>query len=341
MPPKQKLPKYVEKIPSHGKLFYYLRHKGKRIARLPDDPESPEFFEAYAAAMRRLVNDPKPKRAADGTVGWLIACYKATPAFQNLASLTQRSYDRELERLSSISAFPAVDIRRRHIHAIRDRLQSTPRTRQLFGQVCSALFNYGIREHELEMLNPARLLQRDGEAESFVAWTDAQMEAFEASAPPVHLMTAYMVARYTGPRRGDITGLRRSHYDGATLFIAGAKTSNPVAVRVHERLRAYLDSLPATLTLIADAQGRPVAPTRLTHDIRAHLDAIGLQGLHLHGLRHTAGKALAEAGCSPHEIQAVLGHKSLQMVERYTKKAQQEGMASAAVLKLERNGKRT
>jgi enterobacteria phage integrase len=73
-----------------------------------------------------------------------------------------------------------------------------------------------------------------------------------------------------------------------------------------------------------------VTATRLSKD----LDSIGLTDVHLLGLRHTAGTALAEAGCSSHEIQAVLGHNTLQMVKRYTKRAQQRRMAGSAVLKL-------
>ncbi|WP_249204563.1 tyrosine-type recombinase/integrase [Acetobacter thailandicus] len=38
-----------------------------------------------------------------------------------------------------------------------------------------------------------------------------------------------------------------------------------------------------------------------------------------HGLRKTAGRRLAEAGCTPHQIAAILGHKTLAEVMRYTR----------------------
>ncbi|MFY9834569.1 MAG: tyrosine-type recombinase/integrase, partial [Methylocystis sp.] len=41
--------------------------------------------------------------------------------------------------------------------------------------------------------------------------------------------------------------------------------------------------------------------------------------LSLHGLRKATGRRLAEAGCTPHQIMAILGHKSLSEAERYTK----------------------
>lgn len=341
MPPKPKLPPHVERNRAKGRWYYYLRFKGRRIARLPGDPESPEFFEQYAAAMRRVINEPKSTKPVEGSLHWLITEYKSAPEFLSLADKTRRSYVRELDRLEPIGMFKAIEIRRKHVKVIRDKLARTPRTRQLFGQVCSLLFNFGIRELDLEMINPAAKMRRDGEVDSFLAWSVEEMATFEKSQPPLHLMTAYMVARYTGPRRSDITCLKRPNYNGTTLAIANHKIKNPIVVRVHQKLKSYLDALPATLSLIADVNGRPITPDRLSKDIRAHLDGIGLPHLHLHGLRHTAGRELAEAGCTPHEIASVLGHETLQMVERYTKKAGQEGMASAAILKLERNGNKT
>jgi integrase len=337
MPPKVKLPPNVERNRAKGRWYYSVRVKGVRLGKLPSDPDSPEFYEQYAAIMRRVAADPKPVKHAEGSVAWLIQAYKASPGYMKLAAATRVSYAKALDRLAAIGTFPAAEVRRKHINALRDALASTPRTRQLFGQVCSALFNYGIREHDLEMLNPARLMKRDGEAESYLDWTAEQMALFEASNPPLHVMTAYMVARYTGPRRGDIVALMRSHYTGSAITVAGSKNQNPVTVPVHYRLKTYLDALPPSLYLITDAAGRPIRPERLSKDMRRYLDSIGLTDLHLHGLRHTAGKALAEAGCSPHEIAAVLGHKTLQMVERYTKKARQMRMAGSAVVKLERN----
>ena len=61
----------------------------------------------------------------------------------------------------------------------------------------------------------------------------------------------------------------------------------------------------------------------------------------LHGLRKTAARTLAEAGCSVHEIMSITGHKSITEVERYTREASQKKLATAAILKLEQNANRT
>jgi integrase len=333
MPQRKTLP-HVERITAKGRVYWYVKIKGRRLGRLPGEHGSPEWLEAYAAILRRAAADPVRKRAAFGSVEWLIREYKASSAFTTLKPDTRESYDRNLQRLETIGQFPAVSIKRMHIRRLREPLADKPRAQELFTRIVGRLFAWGIDQRDLEMTNPAKGMGREGEAESYAPWSDAEMTAFETSSPPRALMTAYMIARYAGARRGDLAGLRRSAYDGAAVAIPGAKTGTPVTVPAHPRLKAYLDGLPATLYLITDEQGRPVKPNTLSKLMRAHLKRIGLEHLVLHGLRHTAGRALAEAGCTPHEIAAVLGHRTLAMVEHYTKRARQGQLAAAAIVKL-------
>jgi integrase len=64
----------------------------------------------------------------------------------------------------------------------------------------------------------------------------------------------------------------------------------------------------------------------------------GWINLHFHGLRHTTATALAEAGASSHEIMAITGHQTEQMVKHYTKGVEQKKLAPSAIRKLERGG---
>ena len=235
-----------------------------------------------------------------------------------------------------IDQHPAEAIRRRHIRELRKSMAGKERTQKLFTQVASALFNFGI-DNDYCPLNPASRTKRIGKAKAFAPWSEAQCAAFEAAQPQAHLLTAYMLARYSGQRRGDVLKMARTAYDGVSIEVRQEKTDEPLAIRAHRRLKAYLDALPkASLLFIVDASGRPIEETAFSKEFRAALDAAGLK--QLHGLRHTAGRALAEAGCSAHEIQAITGHRTLQMVEHYTKAARQKRLASAAITKLEGTG---
>ncbi|MCZ6773322.1 MAG: tyrosine-type recombinase/integrase, partial [Proteobacteria bacterium] len=60
-----------------------------------------------------------------------------------------------------------------------------------------------------------------------------------------------------------------------------------------------------------------------------------------HGLRYTAAARLAEAGCSLKEIASITGHKSLAMIEKYSREADQKRLAGAAIFALEEYTSRT
>ncbi len=64
-------------------------------------------------------------------------------------------------------------------------------------------------------------------------------------------------------------------------------------------------------------------------------------GLTFHGLRHTVGKKLAEAGCTKEQIKAVLGHKSDAAANIYIEEASRKTLATAAIRKLEGTQRRT
>src|SRR5262245_3716587 len=174
-----------------------------------------------------------------------------------------------------------------------------------------------------------------------------------ASSPPQWMMTAYMLVLWTAQRDADVLRLARARYDGGGFMI---RQGRPEAKRGKGRkgqvvtlyiaaakpLRDYLASCTFPgLLFVTDESGRPIDPTRFRHGLREHLDKIGLEDLHFHGLRHTTATALADLGGSDGEIQALLGHQTRQMAERYTKKANQKRLAESAVKKLETGWDRT
>jgi integrase len=50
-----------------------------------------------------------------------------------------------------------------------------------------------------------------------------------------------------------------------------------------------------------------------------------------HGLRKAALRRLAEHGSTTKQIQAVSGHRTLTEIERYTRQAEQQRLAKAAI----------
>jgi hypothetical protein len=144
------LPKYVKRQPDKtDRTLYYFRYKGV-YQRLPDDPASAEFYGRYGAL---LAGVRTPERR-EGTIAAVIADYKGTEEFQQLAPKTQRDYARHLDRFADYGHWPIGEFKRRHIKEIQKPLNKTPRTAKYFAQVCSVLFAHAI-EMELIEINPA------------------------------------------------------------------------------------------------------------------------------------------------------------------------------------------
>ena len=61
----------------------------------------------------------------------------------------------------------------------------------------------------------------------------------------------------------------------------------------------------------------------------------GLMGLTFHGLRYTAAARLFEAGCTVKEVASITGHRSLNMLAKYGRDADQKRLAGAAIIKLQ------
>jgi integrase len=332
-----KLPRYVQIVRAKGSDYLYFRRQGQRW-RLPDDPASPEFAKEYLERLGKTDINPSPRHISEGSVAAMIRDYRGSDEFLGLKPKTQRDYLRMLDCFAPIEHHAANAVRRRHIRELRKCLAGKGRTQQLFGQIASLLFNFGVENDYCE-INPATRLKRVGKASAYLPWSDEQCATFEASKPARHLMTAYMIARFAGQRRGDVLRMARTAYDGLCIEVRQEKTDEPLVIRAHKRLKAYLDELPkGSLLFVVDENCRPVDETAFSKQFREALNAAGLPQLHFHGLRHTAGRALAEAGCSSHQIQSVTGHRTLQMVELYTKSVRQKRLASAAIAKLEGTG---
>jgi len=64
-----------------------------------------------------------------------------------------------------------------------------------------------------------------------------------------------------------------------------------------------------------DEKRRPYNFNKAWREIKAKA---GMPDLHFHDLRHEAVSRFVEAGLSDQEVSAISGHKSMQMLKRYT-----------------------
>jgi integrase len=106
-----------------------------------------------------------------------------------------------------------------------------------------------------------------------------------------------------------------------------------LAIPIHPELDAVLAATPGhQLTFLTTLRGKPFDGKTFTQWFATACDRAGLSSrCTFHGLRKAACRRLAEAGCTVHEIAAISGHKTLQEIERYTKAADQQRLARAAM----------
>ena len=165
-------------------------------------------------------------------------------------------------------------------------------------------------------------------------WTDAQLETYENRWPlGTRERLAFDVLLYTAQRVGDAVRMQRSDIRNGVIAMTQEKTGAEVFVPLHPALARSIKAGPANgLYLIGDRNGRPVKRARLSALIVAAAKAAGLPSECVaHGLRKASLRRLAEHGSTSKEMQAVSGHKTLGEIERYTRQADQQRLARAAI----------
>ncbi|AWP22757.1 site-specific integrase [Acidiferrobacter sp. SPIII_3] len=127
----------------------------------------------------------------------------------------------------------------------------------------------------------------------------------------------------TAMRRGEIAAMRWDHLDGPSgpqcrqarvLLIPETKTGTPRRIPLSTTAVAILDALPRRI----DGHVWSMRPDSISQAFERVCKAAGITGLTFHDLRHEAASRLSEKGFGAMEVAAITGHKTMQMVKRYT-----------------------
>ena len=331
--------RYVDRFRDrHGKVRYYFRRKHGPRFLLPGEPDSPEFIEAY----REAKSVPPPVigfgRHAHGSFAALADQYFSSTAFKRLRPTTQAVSRGIIERFVEQHGHRLVaQMKREHVDIIIAAKASKPAAANNLLKKLRMLIRFGIANRWRDS-DPTLGIKKFREGEHHT-WTDGELATFEAKWPlGTRERTAYAIHLYAGQRRGDVCRMTRADVGPRSVRVVQEKGGERLTIALHPKLRAALDAWPRKhVTLLYSEHGK-----QYTVESYGNLmaDAIAAAGLParcvLHGLRKAAGRRLAEAGCSAKEIAAVLGHKTLKEVERYTAAANQEKLAKAAILRLKK-----
>lgn len=293
----------------------------------------------YAYAIkppRRPISDPN-------SMGALLLAYENSPEWRALAEQTRRTYKVYLRELHKLKHVAVGQVTKRALLLIRDALAKARGNGAGtgFSRSTSAIFAWAVARDWIAVNPMAGAKKLPGG--TLEAWTEAEARLAMTSLPEP-LRRAVVLAYHTGQRRTDLVRLLWSAYDGSTIRLRQQKTGVSLVLPVHPELRGEMERWKSdrqSTTILTAPRGQAWNPQDLSHTLPPALADLGIKRrITIHGLRKLAATRLAEAGCSAHEIAAITGHKSLSMVQHYTLSADQEKMASAAVIRLQQMRKK-
>ena len=136
---------------------------------------------------------------------------------------------------------------------------------------------------------------------------------------------------------GDVARMTWADISQNKIAVVQDKTTERLKIPLHSKLREALEAWPRRhVVILSTAYGKARTADGFGGFMADAIEAAGLPAeCVLHGLRKAAARKLAEAGCTTRQIMAITGHKSYSEIERYTKAAEQELSAEAAMGKWE------
>lgn len=336
---KTELP-YIEVKKVKGREYiYFRRDAGGKVTRfrLPDNPDSEEFSRQYWA-----IRSGRSNRICKTTWNNLIIAYYRSPAFRAKAKGTQENYRRHCEAIREKNGDKDMTrFRRRDALKVQDALQDTWSKANERLAVLSILCKFAV---DLEWIdrNPVVDIPKltGGEYEP---WPDNMLSGYERYCDQHSLTTArtiYELCVGTGQRLGDCVQMQWSDFDGEFMAVVQEKTKARLSIYCPPRLQAYLAGLPKSgRHILAKNLSQSIGKRRAQKAVEEVREALGIMHgenrLVPHGWRYTAAVQLSDAGCSDDEVQAVTGHKTLEMVRKY--RAQRDQKAASRRAQEKRN----
>ena len=360
MAPDIRLDKYVQRKISKGHEYFFFRKViDKKEFRSPlPHPFLDGYRAAYEAAWLECFGVPVEIKTSGKSVADLCTGYERHFTASKKKALPYYK-DRALKLLIDKWAnFEAADIKPLHMQALYDSLCSKPQVANRIFDEISTTFHWGIPRGFSDQ-NHARDIQRMEVGESYEPWPTWAIEKFISQAK-WHLCRAFLVALYTGQRRGDVLNMRFSDIeDGVWNLRRQGKTGNDVPIPLHPIVQGIVDDewqwgieqkiVDLKRPVLRNSLGKPWK-TGFGASWRKEIIRLNLHEetprLTYHGLRTTNATIIASAIAKSPEmfggiehVQSLLGHHSKAMSEHYARRAQHEQMNSDSIVLMPNFGK--
>lgn len=337
--PKKRHPYTETFLTRHGKRVWYFRvGKGPRTP-LPGLYGSPEFMEAYRAA---LAKHSSGEAKTGRTLAWLIEQYRHSPAYEALAKETKKQFRYQLERMKAKSgSAPIAGITGSTIAAGRDARAGKPSDANKFLKCSAALFRFAV-DRQWMRDNPAKSVAKVRTASiGFHTWTEDEAHVFERRwLVGTRERLAFDLLVYTGVRRSDVVRLGRQHTKSGEITITTEKSRNmgrpvEVTITILPPLARSIEAAPTgDMTYLVTHKGTAFGKESFGNWFRAACREAGVPGSS-HGLRKLAAVRMAENGATEAELNAVFGWADGSGESAtYIAKASRKKLAKAGIVKV-------
>lgn len=322
-------------VDRHGKARWYFRKRGMSLVPLPGLPWSPEFMTAYEAAQAGQGTAIAASKTRPGTISALVVGYYNSIEFRRLSPATKATYRGIIERFRIEHGDKTVaNLQKDHIKRLMAAKAETPAAANNFLRMVRMLMVFAV-EIGMRRDDPTLGIKKiKSRSTGFYTWTEDDIAKFEQKHPlGTRARLALALLLYTAQRRSDVVRMGRQHIRDGKIEVRQQKTGTRLLIPMHNNLVEIITASKCNhLTFLVTKDGKPFSPAGFTNWFVECADEAELPaGCTPHGLRKAACRRLAEAGCSPNQIMAVSGHKSLKEVTLYTAAAEQERLASSAM----------
>lgn len=317
---------------------------------VPVPLDHPDFLHHYRAARAGKTLDastPIDSRTLDGLAArYLTNLAKMVQAGQaSPATLKQRRSvlnrvcdmkDGDGDRYGSLD----FDMPPQAFVQVRDAWAHVPGAADNMIKTVRALYAFAIERQAIDQ-NPAAGIRFINKPKGGAKpWTLADLKRFRDVHPKgttAHLWLTLQA--FAACRIGDAAVLGRRHevQRGGVTYLEwqpGKKGSAFVSIPMLPPLVEAVRAVPVIgPTYVLNDNGQPFASTEaLRVRVQRWITAAGLVDRSSHGIRKAIGDFLAEAGCTQHQIMAVMAHTQAKTSEIYTKGVNRRVLADTAML---------
>jgi integrase len=336
------MPKNVHTVVSRGREYFYFQvgrgtdRAGQRV-RLPNDPQSPEFWQAIRQAQG--IVGPVPSDTVNALADAYETAWPTLP--RKLSDATKEQYRRSLRVVRAAWGDLRTDaLRPSHVQALMDGFAGKPGKANNVLDALRAMCRWAMGPRELLSRDPTLGVAHFADGEGHRPWTPEQLKIADEKLTGM-LRRAFVLARYTGQRISDVVRLGFTDIDDGGFALRQKKTGVrpwcPIFPELEVEIATW-EKRPGPFLL--QDNGKPYTTNQLWKVFdKAREGHSELADAVWHGLRANAVIHLRQSGYSIAQISDMIG-MSPPMVERYCRHADRKAGGQAVLLALKQGKNR-